>query len=47
MGVVRGRYSLPLTLINKELAYITHAWSAYVEYAKRYRAEGRKPYSSV
>ena len=35
------------SVTEKELAYITHAWSAYVEYAKRYRAEGRQPYSSV
>jgi len=46
MGVVRGRYSLPLTLINKELAYITHAWTAYVAYARQYIEEKRKPYKS-
>jgi len=40
---VPGRVVRPVT--EKELAYITHAWSAYVEYARRYRAEGRRPYA--
>jgi len=33
------------SVTEKELAYITHASTAYVEYARRYRAEGRRPYS--
>lgn len=32
------------SVTEKELAYITHAWSAYVEYARQYRAEGRQAY---
>ncbi len=33
------------SVTEKELAYIAHAWSAYVEYGRRYLAEGRKAYS--
>lgn len=33
------------SVTEKELAYITHASTAYVEYARRYRAEGRRPYA--
>jgi carbonic anhydrase/acetyltransferase-like protein (isoleucine patch superfamily) len=35
------------SVTEKELAYITHASSAYVEYARRYRAEGRRPYPAA
>ncbi|HTP41373.1 MAG TPA: gamma carbonic anhydrase family protein [Nitrospiria bacterium] len=42
---VPGRVVRPVS--EKELAYITHAWSAYVAYARQYLAEKRKPYSSV
>jgi carbonic anhydrase/acetyltransferase-like protein (isoleucine patch superfamily) len=31
---------------EKELAYIAHAWSVYVEYGRRYREEGRRPYAA-
>jgi carbonic anhydrase/acetyltransferase-like protein (isoleucine patch superfamily) len=41
---VPGKVVRPVT--EKELAYITHAWSAYVEYARQYLAEGRRPYAT-
>jgi carbonic anhydrase/acetyltransferase-like protein (isoleucine patch superfamily) len=41
---VPGRVVRPVS--DKELAYITHAWSAYVEYSRRYLAEGRRPYAA-